>query len=479
MKTNSAIAGSMTDLHLPFDRAAGRLSSQVAAALRASVRSGRLTAGTRLPSSRDLARDLAVSRGVVVAAYEQLVAEGFLVARRGDGTRVARPAAAVSAPPRSRPPRGRPAAGEQSPSIVYDLRPGVPDLAAFPRQRWMAAIRAALRALPHDELSYPDPAGVAVLRAELADYLRRVRAADVVPERLVVTQGVAHALSIVVRLLVEDGHPLLAVEDPSSVHQLPLLANAGAEVVRVPVDDEGIDVTRLAATGARAVLVTPAHQYPTGVVLSARRRTELVAWARAVDGIVIEDDYDAEFRYDREPVGCVQGLDPERVMLTGSVSKTLAPGLRLGWVAAPPRLAERVRLYRAGTDLGSPVIEQHALASLIASGGYDRHLRAMRRQYRARRDTLVDALRTHVPEGRVRGVSAGLHVYVELPAGHAEDGVVAAAAGLGVAIEGAGPMRSTPAPRPALVLGYAGLGAARLARAATLLGKAVSRGTGG
>ncbi|GAA2075220.1 PLP-dependent aminotransferase family protein [Actinomadura alba] len=467
----------MTDLHLHFDRATGRMSGQVASGLRAGIRAGRLPAGTRLPSTRDLARDLGVSRGVVVSAYEQLLAEGFVISRRGDGTRVAPSAVAQSPPPEPRPGCVRDAGGSRP--VDYDLRAGLPDLAAFPRARWMSAVRNALRALPNDELGYPDPAGAAVLRAELAGHLGRVRAAHVTPDRLVVTQGVAHGLAMIVRLLAEDGHRRLAVEDPTSARQLPLLAEAGVEIVRVPVDEEGVDVAALARAGARAVLVTPAHQYPTGVVLSARRRTELVSWARAVDGIVIEDDYDAEFRYDREPVGCVQGIAPDRVVLTGSVSKSLAPALRLGWVVAPRALAERVRSYRAGTDLGGPVIEQHALAGLIASGGYDRHLRVMRRQYRLRRDALVDALRTHLPGSRVHGVSAGLHVYVELPAGMRERSVIESAARAGVALEGASPLWSGTAPTPALVLGYGGLSTTRLIRAVALVGSAVTPGSDG
>jgi DNA-binding transcriptional MocR family regulator len=453
----------MTDLHLHFDRAAGRLSGQIAAELRAAIRAGRLAAGTRLPSTRDLARDLVVSRGVVVAAYEQLIAEGFLTARRGDGTRVA-PLATPDRPP----PRMRPAWDESDEPVRYDLRPG-PDLSAFPRDRWLTATRHVLRTVPNSELAYPDPAGVTVLRVELAGYLGRVRAADVRPEQLVVTNGVAHGLSVVIRLLIEDGHRVLAVEDPTSSHQLPLLHATGIDIVPVPVDADGIDIAALARTGARAVLVTPAHQYPTGVVLSPRRRSDLVRWVRDVDGIVIEDDYDAEFRYDREPVGCVQGIAPDRVVLTGSVSKSLAPALRLGWVAAPRELAERVRQYRAYTDLGGQVIEQHVLAHLIASGAYDRQLRVMRRRYRARRDALAAALRTHLPDATVRGVSAGLHLYVELPRGWTEQRVVRAAARRGVAVEGAAEYWSAQPPRPALILGYGRLSGPRLTEAATLL----------
>ncbi|MFB4310731.1 PLP-dependent aminotransferase family protein [Actinomadura sp. GTD37] len=472
----------MTDLHLSLDRSAGRLAAQIAAGFRAAVRSGRLTAGTRLPSSRDLARDLDVSRGVVVTAYEQLTAEGFLIARRGDGTRIAplaRPDGEPAPPPRPGAPP-RPAAPPPPPS--YDLLPGRPDLSAFPRERWIAAARAALRTLPHDAFAYPDPGGVAELRAGLAGYLGRVRAAHADPDRVVIMNGVAHGLSALLALLSATGHRAIAVEDPTSARQLPMMESTGLRLARIPVDEEGLDVAALTRSGARAVLVTPAHQYPTGVVLSAARRAALIAWARDVDGLVLEDDYDAEFRYDRDPVGCLQGVDPDRVVLLGSVSKSLAPALRLGWAVAPPSVAARLRGHRAGTDLGGPVLEQYALAEFIAGGGYDRHLRTMRRRYRARRDALARALDAHVPDARVHGVSAGIHLYVELPPGRDEDQVVARAARAGVAVAGARSMwsagRAASAP-PALVLGYAGLGETRLVKAAELLGQAITPGADG
>ncbi|TDC61473.1 PLP-dependent aminotransferase family protein [Actinomadura sp. GC306] len=473
----------MTDLHLPLDRSAGRLAAQIAAGFRAAVRSGRLTAGTRLPSTRDLARDLDVSRGVVVAAYEQLTAEGFLVARRGDGTRIA-PLARPDEEPGPAPapvpaPRG---SARPGPAPAYDLWPSLPDLASFPRDRWIAAARAALRTLPHEALTYPDPAGVHALRAELSGYLARVRAARTGPDRIVIMNGVAHGLSALLRVLGAGGHTSLAVEDPTSDRQLPMLDASGLRTVRVPVDAEGIDVGALARTRARAVLVTPAHQYPTGVVLSPARRAELIAWARDVDGLILEDDYDAEFRYDREPVGCLQGVEPDRVVLLGSVSKSLAPALRLGWAVAPPDLARRLREHRENTDLGAPVLEQYALAEFLKGGGYDRHLRVMRRRYRHRRDALAEALDVHLPSAMVHGVSAGIHLYVELPAGLDEDEVVARAARAGVAVAGARPMwsraRAGDAP-PALVLGYARLNATHLVKAAELLGQAVTHGAEG
>jgi DNA-binding transcriptional MocR family regulator len=469
------------DPHLTLDRSAGRLAAQLADGLRAAVREGRLPPGTRLPSTRDLALDLAVSRGVVVTAYEQLVAEGFVVSRQGDGTRVA-PAPAVRAapPPDSEAHRRalRLAAGTEPdpvdpPGIRYDLRPGKPDLASFPRERWAATLRDVLSSLPHAALNYPDAAGVGALRSELAGYLARVRAAAAGPGDVVVTAGVAQALAIVPRVLAEEGHRLLAVEDPLGHHQLPVIRATGIEPVGVPVDEEGIDVAALSRTGARAVLVTPAHQYPTGVVLSPRRRAALVEWARGTDAVIIEDDYDGEFRYDREPVGCLQGLAPERVVLAGSVSKTLSPAVRLGWAVAPPWLAARLRAARALHDLGSPVLDQHVLARMLADGCYARHLRVTRRKYRARRDAFVAALSSHLPDVRVRGVSAGLQAYAELPARCDEARVVEEAAARGVAVEGVTPMRVGGPGPAAIVVGYARLPEHRLTEAVALLADAV------
>jgi DNA-binding transcriptional MocR family regulator len=470
------------DLHLTLDRSAGRLAVQIADRLRDLVRRGALAPGHRLPSTRDLADDLKVSRGVVVTAYEQLVAEGFLVSRQGDGTRVARtpvsppPATSAGAAHRSivRLAAGTDAGPADPPGIAYDLRPGKPDLASFPRDRWAATLRDVLRDLPYAELNYPDPAGTRRLRTELAAYLARVRAAVAESGTVVITAGVAHVLSTVPRILREEGHRLLAVEDPLAHQQVPLIRETGVRIVSVPVDEEGIDVAALARTRARALLITPAHQFPTGVVLSPRRRAALIEWARAVDALIIEDDYDGEFRYDRDPVGCLQGLAPERVVLAGSVSKALSPALRLGWAVAPPWLAVRLRAARALYDLGSSVLDQHVLAQLIATGAYDRHLRGMRRRYRDRRDAFASALAQRLPQVRVHGVSAGLHAYVELPAGTDEAEVVARAAASGVAVQGVAPMRVRHPGPPAIVVGYARLPERRLTEAVEFLARAVS-----
>ncbi|WP_440068327.1 MocR-like pyridoxine biosynthesis transcription factor PdxR [Streptosporangium sp. OZ121] len=491
----------MADLHLVVDRAAGGVAAQIARELREAVRRGRLAAGVRLPASRELARDLGLSRGVVVEAYEQLVAEGFLISRIGAGTVVAPAAgrtAALPVPPAgpdgpSPTPEGPPRAGSRTAEArgarrerepYHGRRSTAPDLGAFPRERWLASMRRTLAALPAEALDYGDPGGVPALREELAAYLRRVRAADVSPDNLVIVGGVAQGISLTIQALAgrlprgrsphdlgwfvrrasrpapPPGRIRLAVEDPAGGRQLPLLHAAGADLVAVPVDGEGLDVEALAATGARAVLLTPAHQYPTGVVLSPRRRAELIEWAAATGAAILEDDYDAEFRFDRDPVGCLQGLAADRVILIGSVSKSLAPGLRLGWVAAPPGIAESLRLARGELDLGSPVLEQYVLADFVTTGGYDRHLRRMRREYRARRDAFALALGEHLPEITVRGVSAGLHLLAELPYGWDEAAVAETAQDCGLAVEPVGPMRHAPGP-PALVMGFARLPARR------------------
>ncbi|MGP3957507.1 MocR-like pyridoxine biosynthesis transcription factor PdxR [Nonomuraea sp. 3N208] len=456
----------MADLHIQINRDKGGIAGQIASELRDSIRGGRLTPGTRLPATRDLATDLQVSRGVVVEAYEQLVAEGFLVSRVGVGTQVTpkNSVGTLRGSPRAAPLRAKPVrstlwAGAGSP--YYGHRPTSPDLGHFPRERWLAAVRHVLATVPSDALDYGDPGGVPELREELAGYLRRVRAADVRPENLVIVGGVAQGLSLVLHVLSQHRALRLAVEDPTSHRQVPLLRRAGAHLVPVPVDEEGLDTRRLSGD---AVLVTPAHQFPTGVVLSPSRRAALMEWVFAGNRVILEDDYDAEFRFDRDPVGCLQGLAPDRVILSGSVSKALAPGLRMGWVAAPPELAEAIRRARGELDLGSPVIEQYALAHFLRTGGYDKHLRRMRREYRRRRDALVAALSAELPEVQVKGIEAGLHAYVELPDGWNEHEVARIAHTVGVSAEPVAPMREAPGP-PAVVVGFARLPAHKAAEA--------------
>ncbi|GIG69397.1 MocR-like pyridoxine biosynthesis transcription factor PdxR [Phytomonospora endophytica] len=453
----------MPDLHLTLDVTRRRgLARDLAGQLREAVRDGRLAAGAALPPSRVLAADLGVSRGVVVEAYAQLTAEGFLSSAQGSGTRVAdvpqRPVAPV-------PPTAAPA------PAGLNMRVGTPDLTAFPRRQWLTATRHVLATLPHSAFGYPDPGGVEPLREVLAGYLRRVRAASVTAADLTVVGGVAHGLSLLMRAL---GPRDLAVEDPTSPRQLPLLTSAGARLHPVPVDAEGMDIAALSRGAATAVLLTPAHQYPTGVVLSAARRAALGEWLDRPGAVAVEDDYDAEFRYDRDPVGCLQGLRPDRTVLIGSVSKALAPGLRLGWIAAPPAITAAIRRIRAETDLGSPMLEQHVLARLIETGEYDRHVRAMRQRYRSRRDALIAALARHIPGSRAHGVSAGQHLYVELPPGADEAAVVARARELGLDLPGGSEYRLASRGPAALVIGFAGLSERVLDDVVARLGQAVT-----
>ncbi|MBW8806293.1 MAG: PLP-dependent aminotransferase family protein [Catenulisporales bacterium] len=453
----------MAEILVAVDRSAGRLVEQLVAGLRDGIRAGRIAGGTVLPPSRQLAAELRLSRGIVVEAYQQLVAEGYLLSRTGAGTWVAGGHSVAAAP------EPRPAGAEPEPE--FDLTPGRPDLAAFPRTAWVAALRRVLSDLPHVELGYGDPGGVPRFREEIAGYLRRVRAADATPDRVVAINGSSQGLALGLQALYELGHRVLAVEDPSAVRPRRLLSASGMTLVGVPVDDAGLVVSELRRTDATVVFAGPAHQYPTGVVLAPSRRAELIAWARAVDGTILEDDYDAEFRYDRDPVGCLQGMAPDRVLYLGTASKSLAPSLRLGWAVAPPHLVARMRQIRENSDLGGSVLDHLAMAHLIAEGAYDRHLRTVRRRYRQRRDALVGTLATEAPHWKVRGVAAGLHVLVDLPPSSDEEALVMAAEARGVRMQPLAPLRFAPGP-PGIVLGYAGLAPGRLAEAARRLAAA-------
>lgn len=392
----------LRELLLPAVSAGGR-GRTVESALRGAIRDGQLAPGLRLPSSRDLAAQLGVARGTVTAAYGQLTAEGYLTARRGSGTSVsttlAGPAAAVTPAPETR-------------AWRYDLRPGLPALSEFPRAEWVAATRSALTELPDEALGYPDPAGLPELRAELTAYLGRVRA--VTAENVVITNGGAEGLSLMTAVLRAHGHTTIGTEDPGHPGQLDLLREHGLRPVPVPVDDDGIVVSALPPE-VRAVVVTAAHQFPLGTTLHPSRRHALLEWARSCDGVIIEDDYDAEHRYDRPALRAMQAMDPGRVVYLGSVSKTLAPALRMGWLVLPPLLFESTVRRKKLTDLGCSPLPQAAFARLLRGGGYDRHLRRARQSYRRRRDALLTALASHLPSWQPIGVAAGLHVVLRLP----------------------------------------------------------------
>ena len=439
-----AISG--VDLHLEL--AGHRVRAGLEAALREAVQTGRLAPGTRLPSSRTLAADLGIARNTVAEAYAQLGAEGWLTARQGSGTRVAS-TAVVSAGPAAgiRPPLGARAAR-------YDLRPGSPDLSAFPRSGWLSAARKALSGAPSRALGYSDPRGRPELRTVLAAYLGRTRGVRVTPDRIVVCAGFTQGLALLCQVLPDVGVTKIAVEDYGQPHTAEALAASGLTPVMLGVDDGGAVLDK--AHGAQAMLLTPAHQFPLGSVLSPRRRADAARWAAGSGGLIIEDDYDGEFRYDRQPVGALQALAPEHVIYAGTVSKTLAPGLRLGWLVLPARLTEAMASAKARSDAHTSSFEQLTLAEFITSGAYDRHVRRVRLAYRRRRDRLVAALAAHAPGVRVTGIAAGLHAVAELGPGQREEQVIARAAARGVAIEGLGGYALREHTRgPALVIGYA------------------------
>jgi GntR family transcriptional regulator / MocR family aminotransferase len=429
-----------------------QLRSQLEDGLRDAIRTGRLPGGERLPSSRELARELGVSRGLVQECYGQLLSEGYLTSHVGSATRVAMGAHQTAPEPARRP--------EPAPRLLADFRAGVPDLASFPRADWVWATREACNRVPTADLDYGDPAGNAELRDVLAGYLRRVRAAAAEPEHVIVSTGFAQGLSLVLRALVRAGIRRAAFEDPgygsaASDETVRAAEAAGVRVVHVPVDDLGADVAALAASGAEVVVVTPAHQSPTGVVLAPSRRHALVEWATRTGAFIVEDDYDSEFRYDREPIGVLQGLAPDRVFTIGTASKALAPAVRLGWILAPRALAAGVAAEKLLSDRGSSTLDQLTLAALMRSGRYDRHLRRMRSIYAQRRAQLMTALARHAPAVRLTGLAAGFHAVAHLPETSDEQAVVAAARERLVGLYGMSDHRARPtAAAPQLVLGF-------------------------
>ena len=457
-------SGLSPELLVRLDRSAGQpLRAQLEGSLRDAIRDGRLRGGERLPSSRELARELGVSRGMVQECYGQLLAEGYLASRTGSATRVAGIRERPAAPAPKTPEPARPAPDR---ALIADFQTGVPDLASFPRNDWAWAVRQACAEVASADLGYGDPRGSAVLREVLAGYLRRVRAAAADPRQMIISTGFAQGLNLVLRALIRDGGvSRVAFEDPGygspqSDETVRATLAMGLRAEFVPVDDDGLVVSALAASGAQAVVVTPAHQSPTGVVLSAARRHALLAWAERTGGYVIEDDYDSEFRYDKEPVGTLQGLAPDQVFLVGTASKALAPAVRLGWVHAPAPLAQAVAGEKEMSDRGSCTLDQLALATLLTSGRYDRHLRRMRAVYGGRRAALVAAFARHSPGVRLTGLAAGFQAVAPLPPGADEASVIAAARERRVGLHGIGQFRGVPdaAAPPALVIGFGNVG---------------------
>jgi GntR family transcriptional regulator/MocR family aminotransferase len=445
----------------------GPLHARLSSALREAIRSDRLPQGSALPPSRVLAEDLDCSRWVVTEAYAQLAAEGYVDARVGSGTRVGtlgRAAEGCPAPvaPQAEPPR-------------IDLAPGLPDLRAFPLGRWVSALRSVAGTLPYSELGYPDVTGHPRLRHVLAEYLTRVRGALVDPADVTVCRGVSDGTGRVCQAMRAAGIGAVAVEDPGWYRLREAAASAGLRIVPTRVDRHGLLVGDLDDDPAvRAVIVSPTHQFPTGVVLSAERRGALLDWARRVDGIVLEDDYDAEFRYDRRPVGTMQGTNQSRVVLLGSLSKTLSPALGIGWVVTPPAWTEPLRAT-TGPPAWPSTLDQLAFAAFLQAGSYDRHLRAARKRYRLRRDRLVRALAERLPDARVLGVAAGLHLLVHLDGAIDFAAIVSQAAASGLRVASLDTYRCRDdAIGPGLVLGYGNLADHQVDEAVELLAAAVA-----
>jgi GntR family transcriptional regulator / MocR family aminotransferase len=440
-------SGLTPDVFVQLDRRSPQtLGSQLQNALRTAVRDGRLRTGERLPSSRKLAADLGVSRGLVQATYEQLEAEGYLRAVGGSATRVAfSPQPTVLASPKS----------TRSALPEIDFAPGRPDLNSFPARDWLWACAEATRTASARDMGYGDSQGSIKLREVIASYLQRVRGAFASADDVVVCSGFTQGTALTLAALRAAGATSVAVEDPGHLDMPVLVRRSGLNPVFVPVDDRGLVVDELARTNATAVIVTPAHQTPTGVVLTPERRLALLRWAERVSGLVIEDDYDSEFRYDKQPVGSLQGLAAERVASVGSVSKSLAPAIRLGWVLAPRHLKARIAEEKHRSDRGSPTLDQLALALLIESGRFDRHLRRMRGVYAARRGELVEATGRHAPNLELTGLAAGFHAVALLPEGANEAEIVDAAAHRSVGLHGLGRYRSPNSEgRPGIVFGF-------------------------
>jgi GntR family transcriptional regulator/MocR family aminotransferase len=455
-------AGLGPELLLRLDRTlAEPLRAQLERELREAIRSGKLAAGERLPSSRRLAAELGISRGLVLECYSQLQAEGFLTSQTGSATRVA--AGALT-------PSQLPVVPAPSPRLAVDFRPGVPDLTSFPRREWAWALRESCRKASPGDLGYGDSRGSEALRTVLAGYLRRVRGTVADAEQLVICVGFAQGINLVLRSLAEDGIRRVAIEDPGDNDYHAICNRLGIEAVPVSIDERGIDVDALAATEVRAVILTPTHQFPTGTVLAPERRQALVAWANERGGTIIEDDYDAEFRYDRDPVGALQGLVPDRVALIGSVSKSLAPALRLGWVVAPAAMLEALTEDKRLSDRGSPTLEQLALAALIESGRYDRHLRYMRGVYAGRRDTLVEALAKEAPGVVLTGLAAGFHAVAHLTDEADEQAIVNQARARSIGLYGMSSYRPSGRSGPAqLVLGFGNVSEPAIERGITMI----------
>jgi GntR family transcriptional regulator/MocR family aminotransferase len=436
---------SSVDLCVELSRR-GSLGRDVERAIRQAICDGLLAVGARLPSTRALAHDLGIARGTVAGAYAQLAVEGYIRQRPGAVSEVIWVPSAAETP----------AASEPGQASSWDLRPGAPDSSGFPRQAWVRATRAVLQRLPPDAFGYGSSQGTIELRQALTAYLGRARGVLTSPERLMICSGFTQALSLICEMLRLGGASAVAMEDPCAPRYRELVAGSGLRIAGVPCDGEGIQVAALKSLNVQAVVVTPAHQYPLGVTLSPARRNALTEWARQRNALIIEDDYDGEFRFDRRPVGSLQQMATDRVLYVGTASKTLAPALRLGWIALPATICPLAVGIRERLDRGNAALEQLVLADFISSGALDRHVRRMRGEYRERRDYMAQVLARDVPQVTVTGIAAGMHALVTVPGETKAQAVLTAARRHGLLLHTLDEYWHEPGPDhpPAIVVGY-------------------------
>ncbi|MDR7332976.1 PLP-dependent aminotransferase family protein [Roseateles asaccharophilus] len=472
------------ELDLQLAARGSRLAS-LHAALREAIASGRLAPGLRLPSSRELAAQVGVSRNTAVAAYELLASEGWLESRGAGGSFVAElPRAAVEVSDRasvapwadSRWLRGEggswPASLVSGPAPAYHFKTGMPEVAGFPFDVLRRLHTRALQAAAREPARYPDAQGLRALREAIAGHVSSSRAVACTADDVVITAGAQQALDLIARVLVTPGHTVAAVENPGYPPQRAALQGAGARLAPAPVDDEGLVVAAL-PDDARIVCVTPSHQSPLGMAMSLPRRRELLNWAAVRQAVIVEDDYDGEFRFTSRPLDALKTLDRDgRVFYVGTLSKILLPALRLGYVVAPAWARDALVAAKHASGFGSPTLTQAVVADFIAEGHLLRHVRRLRGEYAERRRVLEQALKRHLGDkAQVYPAIAGLHLAVALP-GVDTDELTRRAWGAGVGVEPLSRYWWGKGRGPAgLVLGYGSITAARIPEAVKRLAK--------
>ncbi len=474
----------------------GPLNQRLYRGLRQAILDGRLPPGTRMPSTRGLAEDLGLSRNVAVMAFRQLVDEGYAEARTGSGTYASGtlPDGLLTpwgtrrskASPSSRPPLSPralrvlalgplPPPGRYRPGLRYDFQYGVPALSDFPHEEWARIVTRRARAISLGMLRYGRTMGYGPLRTAIARYCARSRGVAASPEQVVVVNGTQQALDLIAQLLIRPGDRVL-MEEPGYQAARQVFLAAGAAILPTAVDERGLETSRLPeGADVRLAYVTPSHQFPLGGILPLERRLELLRWARRTGALIVEDDYDSEFRYDGRPIESVQGLDEHgRVLYVGTFSKVLFPSLRIGYMIVPKSLTTAIAGLRFLTDCHSPMFEQTVLADFLSEGHFERHLRRSREKNKARRVALLESLETHLGDSvSIAGASAGVHLVLWLHevAPDRLDALLSRAANRGLGIYSVDPYYSHPPPRAGLLLGYANLSGSDIREGVALLAR--------